>query len=289
MAEGKGFWQGKIALITGGSSGIGLAIALYLAEKGACVWLLARDPERLNAAFESVKSRADHLCGSISADVSDWDQVSSAVAQVEAEAGFPDFVVNSAGVAHPGYFQDLDLEIFHWMMDVNYFGTVYVCKAVVPGMIKRGSGHILNISSGAGFIGRYGYTAYGASKYAVRGFTDILRSELKPHGIAVSLAFPPDVDTPQLAYEKKYQPAETKALSGVASLISPSWEDKTTLMSPEQVAEDIMRQIERGHYMILPGFEMKSLYWLQGFVGSGVYPILDWLIARAQHTISKGD
>jgi len=289
MATSKNYWQGKIALITGGSSGIGLAVARSLAEQGAHVWLLARGMGGLNSALESLKCHEDQHCGSISADVSDWDQVSSAVAQVESESGVPDLVVNSAGVVHPGYFQDLEVEMFHWMMDVNYYGTVHVCKAVVPGMVARGSGCIVNISSGAAFIGRYGYTAYGATKVAVQGFTDILRSELKPLGINVSIAFPPDTDTPQLAYEREYQPPETKALAGVASLISPTWEDNSTLMSPEEVADSILDQVERGSYMILPGFEMKLLYWGSSLLGSGIYPILDWLIARAQRDHRRGD
>ncbi len=288
MATSKDYWQGKIALITGGSSGIGLAVARSLAEQGAHVWLLARGVEGLKSALESLKCREGQHCGTISADVSDWDQVSSAVVQVESEIGVPDLVVNSAGVAHPGYFQDLGVEIFHWMMEVNYYGTVYVCKAVVPGMVARGSGHIVNISSGAEFIGRYGYTAYGATKYAVRGFTDVLRSELKPLGINVSIVFPPDTDTPQLAYEKEYQPPETKALAGIASLISPTWAAMSTLMSPEEVADSIMLQVERGRYMILPGFEIKLLFWSSRILGSGIYPILDWMIARAQRDNQQG-
>jgi 3-dehydrosphinganine reductase len=289
MATIKDSWQGKTALITGGSSGIGLAVGRSLAEKGANVWLLARGVDGLNSALESMKYDESQFCGTISADVSDWDQVSAAVAQIESEIGVPDLVVNSAGVAHPGYFQDLGIEIFHWMMDVNYFGTVYICKAVVPGMVARGSGHIVNISSGAGFIGRYGYSAYGATKYAVRGFTDVLRSELKPLGIKVSIAFPPDTDTPQLDYERGFQPPETRALAGIASLISPRWENMSTTLSPEEVADSIMHQVERGRYMILPGFEMKLLYWLDRLLGSGIYPILDWLIVRAQRINQQGN
>lgn len=289
MATIKDSWQGKTALITGGSSGIGLAVGRSLAEKGANVWLLARGVDGLNSALESMKYDDSQYCGTISADVSDWDQVLAAVAQIESEIGVPDLVVNSAGVAHPGYFQDLGIEIFHWMMDVNYFGTVYICKAVVPGMVARGSGHIVNISSGAGFIGRYGYSAYGATKYAVRGFTDVLRSELKPLGIKVSIAFPPDTDTPQLDYERGFQPPETRALAGIASLISPRWENMSTTLSPEEVADSIMHQVERGRYMILPGFEMKLLYWLDRILGSGIYPIFDWLIARAQRINQQGN
>ncbi len=289
MTKSKDYWQGKTALITGGSSGIGLAVARSLAEQGAHVWLLARGGERLKSALDSLKCFKAQHCGMISADVANWDQVCSAVAQVETEVGVPDLVVNSAGVAHPGYFQDLGIEIFHWMMEVNYFGTVYVCKAVVPGMVARGSGNIVNICSGAAFIGRFGYTAYGATKYAVQGFTDVLRSELKPSGINVSIVFPPDTDTPQLAYEKVFQPPETKALAGIASLISPTWEDRSTLMSPDEVAEVIILQVMRGGYMILPGLEMKLLYWGSRLLGSGIYPILDLLIARAQRVYHQGE
>jgi 3-dehydrosphinganine reductase len=289
MAPSKTYWQGKIALITGGSSGIGLALAQSLAGQGAQVWLLARDVAKLEAALESLTCPEDQQCGMISADVSDWEQVSAAVAQVEGEVGVPDLVVNSAGVAHPGYFQDLGIEIFHWTTEVNYYGTIYICKAVVPKMIEQGSGHIVNISSGAAFIGRFGYSAYAATKYALQGFSDVLRSEMKPLGIDVSIVFPPDTDTPQLTYEKELQPPETKALSGVAGLISPNWEDKATLFTAEQIADMILPKIEQRKYMILPGFEMKMLYWLSRLVGSGIYPVLDWMIARAQRNLQKGE
>jgi 3-dehydrosphinganine reductase len=112
---------------------------------------------------------------------------------------------------------------------------------------------------------------------------------LKPLGINVSIVFPPDTDTPQLAYEKEYQPPETKALAGIASLISPNLAAMSTLMSPEEVADSIMLQVERGRYMILPGLEMKLLYWLSRLLGSGIYPVLDWLIARAQRDNQRGD
>lgn len=285
MAPSNDYWQGKIALITGGSSGIGLAMAQSLADQGAQVWILARNVEKLKSAVETLTCQENQQCGMISADVTEWEQVSAAVNQVEKEVGVPDLVINSAGIAHPGYFQDLGIEIFHWTTEVNYYGTVYVCKAVVPKMIARGSGHIVNISSGAAFIGRFGYSAYAATKYALQGFSDVLRSEMKPLGIDVSIVFPPDTDTPQLTYEKQLQPPETKALSGVASLISPNWEDKATLFTAEQVAEMILPEIRQRKYMILPGFEMKMLYWLSRLVGGGIYPVLDWMIARAQRNL----
>jgi 3-dehydrosphinganine reductase len=265
----------KNVLITGGSSGIGLAAACLLAQKGANVWLLARPGEKLADALKKVKSAAqdpDQSFGVVEADVANVRQVSQAISRVIQSIGLPDLVINSAGVAHPGYVQETDLKIFHWMMDVNYFGTVNVIKELLPGMIERKSGYIVNISSMAGFLGVFGYTAYGASKYAVRGFSDALRAEMKPHGIGVSVVFPPDTDTPQLSYEKQFKPAETKDLTGSGGM-----------MDPERVAKIILSGIERGKYLILPGIENKIIYRLSGILVNTVYPVMDWLIAQAQN------
>ena len=278
MTSKNEYWQGKVILITGGSSGIGLAVAQILTANGAHVWLLARQEKELQSALDSLRCSDDQRCGTISADVSDWDQVTAAVAQVEQEVGLPDVVINSAGVVHPGYFQELDLDVFKWMMNVNYYGTVYVCKAVAPGMIARGSGHIVNISSMAGLIGAYGYTAYGASKFAVTGFTDALRSEMKPVGIQVSIVFPPDTDTPQLEYENQYKPPETKAISGNAGI-----------KSAEEVADEIVNQVERGRYVIMTGFESKFWYWVSRFLGSNKNLVMDWMVAQAQRQIKRGE
>ncbi|MDO9130653.1 MAG: SDR family oxidoreductase, partial [Anaerolineales bacterium] len=226
-------WNDKTVLITGGSSGIGLALGRLLAAQGGHVWLIARRREVLEAALEQVKAaaiRPEQRFGMVSADLSVPEQAFSAVEQVKGQAGVPDVVINSAGAAHPGYVQDLSAEIFRWMMAVNYFATAYVTKAVLPGMLARRSGHIINISSAAGFIGVFGYTAYGASKFAVAGFSEVLRAEMKQYGIRVSVVFPADTETPQLDYENQFKPPETKAISGTAKA-----------MKPEQVARIILR------------------------------------------------
>lgn len=262
-----GYYAGKLALVTGGSSGIGLALARQLAGHGARVWILGRRPEALAAAQRQIGD----ACRTLVADVADWAQVRQAVAEIEDAAGTPDLVINSAGVTRPGYVQDLEIQVFYEMVAINYLGTVHVVKAVLPGMLARGSGQIVNISSMAGFLGVFGYSAYGASKYAVRGFSDVLRAELKPHGIRVSVVFPPDTDTPQLAYEEPFKPAETRALSGTAKVLSA-----------EAVAGEVLRAMERGRYIILPGFDARLMYHLNNLLGNGVYPIMDWLIARAR-------
>lgn len=263
----------RVALITGGSSGIGLAVARCLAQAGSHVWLVARRPEMLAAALSQLKDARQsdgQRFGTVSADISDAGQAFAALEQVTSEIGVPHLLVNSAGVARPGYLHEHSLDAFRWMMEVNYFGTVHMVKAALPGMMARGLGHIVNISSIAGFIGVYGYSAYGASKFALTGFSDVLRAELKPHGIHVSIVFPVDVDTPQLADESQYRPAETRALV-----------DGGPVLSPEAVAIAILRGVSRGQYVIIPGMAGKALYWLAHILGTAAYPVMDWMVARA--------
>ena len=272
-------FEGKVALITGGSSGIGLATARLLAENGAHTWLLARREDLLREAQAEVETchRAPgQICRTIYADVSQVEQVNQAVARVIEKSGVPDLVINSAGVVQPGYFQDLDLEDFHWMMDVNYFGSVHVTRAVLPAMLPRRSGHIVFISSMAGLIGVLGYTAYSASKFALRGFSDALRSELKPEGIGVSIVFPSDTDTPQLAYDNQHKPPEWKATSA-----------NPKAMRPEAVAQAILKGVSRKRYMIIPGAESKSYYWLSSFLGTQWYHVVDLLIAQARRKLDR--
>jgi 3-dehydrosphinganine reductase len=266
-------YNGKVALVTGGSSGIGLAVARQLASQGANVWILGRNPERLDSALQQVRAAQNNPAqrsGCLAADVSSAEQVAQAVHELEESAGVPDLLITSAGVTHPGYVEDLDLSIFRDMIEINYLGTVYSVKAVLPGMLRRGSGTIVTVSSVAGFLGTFGYSAYGASKYAVRGFSDTLRSELKHRGIRVSIVFPPDTDTPQLAYENQFKPFETKELAGTIKA-----------MSADAVANAILKGVARGKYTIIPGFEGKLFYRLTGIVGDLTYPIMDWMISDA--------
>lgn len=266
-------YLGSTALVTGGSSGIGLAAARMLAASGASVWLMARRRDVLEHALEKVRAAAISPAqefGTLVCDVSNADQVESTIREWMVNRESIDLLVNCAGVAKPGLVDEMPLEDYHWQMDINFFGTVHTVKSVLPYMLSRGKGMIINVSSIAGFLGTYGYAAYGASKFAVRGFSDVIRAELKPRGIQVSIVFPPDTETPQLTYESQFKPPVTRILAGT-----------TKHLSADQVAEEMLKKASAGRYIITPGTDGKFLFVLSNFLGSLTYPLMDFMVRDA--------
>nr|VFJ74829.1 MAG: 3-dehydrosphinganine reductase [Candidatus Kentron sp. FW] len=262
------------AIISGGSSGIGLAIARELARVGWDLSLIARTPSRLDEAqqeLERLRAGDNQHVYTIGADVSDEKQAIDAIDTAMGRLGAPDLLITSAGMAHPGYFHELPLDIFRETMAVNYFGTLYLIKAALPTMRARKTGRIVMISSGAAFIGLFGYTAYGPSKFALRGLAESLRAELKPDGIGVSIVYPPDTDTPQLAAENLIKPAETSAISGKAK----TWR-------ADDVAAVVLKGIRKDRFSITPGWEMTLLAVLHSLSGPLLFRYFDGLARGAR-------
>jgi 3-dehydrosphinganine reductase len=261
-------------IITGGSSGIGRATARLLARRGAHVSIIARRQELLDETLDELDALREgprQRLQARSADVANWDQTQEAIAALTADDFPPDILINAAGLARPGYFEELPLQVMRDTMDVDFFGTVHPIKAVLPAMIERRSGHIVNISSMAGFLGIFGYTAYNAAKFAVRGFSDALRMEMKPYGIEVSVVFPPDTDTPQLYDENRFKPLETRRLAAASRTLTA-----------DQVARAIVRGIERRQSYILPGFEARLSFLLADGLGGLLRWYFDCVVARAR-------
>lgn len=275
------FYANKSVLITGGSSGIGLALSTLLVGTCGSLTILSRQKERLAEASDQLQqlpgSHATQI-STLQADITKRDEISLVLDDYLREYGTPDIVINCAGAAHPGTFTSLDPEIFDWLMNVNYFGTVNVLKSLVPGMKSRKSGIIVNISSIAGFLGIYGYTAYSASKFAITGFSEALRTELKPYRIQLSIVFPPDTKTPQLDYEDQFKPYITQQLSSTANL-----------MSAENVAKEILKKVAKRKYMILPGSEGKLLFTAKNLLGKSLYPVMDLLVNDAIRKLKLGE
>lgn len=265
-------FDGQHVIITGGSSGIGKATAKLLAAYGANITIIARTPSKLESAkleIEAARGDRDRRVEAVVADVAERFQVQQAIATAIDRNGPPDLAIAAAGIAHPGYFQELPIEVFERTMAINYFGTLYTIEAVVPAMMQRRSGRVVMISSGAGLVGIYGYTSYSPTKFALRGLAESLRGELKPFGIGVSIVYPPDTDTPQLATENETKPPETKLITGTAGV----WQ-------PEDVAIAIVRGIETGTFAIAPGLEMKLLLKLHSLFSSAIARYCDRQVTR---------
>jgi 3-dehydrosphinganine reductase len=266
-------WSGKHAIVTGGSSGIGLATAEALAARGADVTIVARDPERLESARQAVaaKRRGDaQTVRAVSGDVSSKEGAEAIVAEACEGGRDVDLVVSCAGVIIPGYFESMETDTFETSMD-SWRGCVYVARAAAPGMMARRSGRIVNVSSVAGFMGIFGYTAYSSAKYAIMGFSEALRSELHPYGVGVSVVCPPDTDTPGLAFEKSLRPLETDKVAGNIAAVPPA-----------VVAEAIVRGIERGRYLIVPGALSKFYRVLKANAQWLFFAITDGDVATAR-------
>jgi 3-dehydrosphinganine reductase len=252
------------ALITGGSSGIGRALAHKLAAEGYDLSLIARRTELLQETARELERyfvRPGQRVFVRSADVSDAAQAAAAVKEAIAALGAPDLVVTSAGIAVPGYFAEQSLELSERSMAVNYFGSLYVVHAALPAMRARRQGRIVFMSSGAGLMGIFGYTTYSPGKFALRGLAEALRAELRADNIAVSIVFPPDTDTPMLEEENKTKPEETAVIAAVAKM----W-------GAEGIANCVMRGLARNAFAITPGYMLTLINRMPGLM----IPLLHW-------------
>jgi len=212
--------KNKNALITGAGKGIGKAIAIALAKEGVNVILLARtqadvDQLAVETTALGVKSLA------LSADVADINSVNQAVEKALAEFKTIDILINNAGIGSFGKFLELEPADWERIIQVNLMGTYYVTRAVIPNMIERQTGDIINISSTAGLNGNAVTSAYSASKFAVMGLTDSLMQEMRKHNIRVTALTPSTVAT-DLAIDLKLtdgNPEKVMQSEDVAELI----------------------------------------------------------------------
>ncbi len=186
--------KNKNALITGAGKGIGKAIALALAKEGVNVILIARTQDEIdNVAAKALALRVKALA--ITADVADINSVNSAVKKALSEFKTIDILINNAGIATFGKFLELEPAAWERIIQVNLMGTYYVTRAILPSMIERQTGDIINISSTAGLNGNAMTSAYSASKFAMLGLTDSLMQEVRKHNIRVTALTPSTVGT----------------------------------------------------------------------------------------------
>lgn len=261
----------KRAYITGGSSGIGFAIAKALLPYGIELLLIARRRERLESAakeLEELKKTDGPALHVLPLDIAKRESVERLLPEAIDRCGAPDLLINCAGTAYPNYFEQIPYDRFRETLEINVAGIWNVTQLVLPHM-KKGS-RIVTVSSIAGFVGTFGYTAYSASKFAVIGFSESLCNELSLKGIGVSVLCPPDTRTAQLEEEEKTKPPETKAISANAPALEA-----------EEVAKVLLRGLRRGKFIIIPGFQGKLVYYLHRFMPGLLRSILDGIVRQS--------
>ena len=247
----------KRVFITGGSSGIGLETAKLLARQGADIAIVARQIPRLEKAKREIKSvciRENQQVYAMPVDITKRFHIRKCAQKIMEQWPRIDLLINNAGISWPGYLHQIPDTVWDQLIQINYLGTVNTTLAFLPFFMRQKSGHIANVASVLGFMGVFGTSAYTASKFAVVGFSECLRQDLKPYHIDISVFYPPDVDTPLLHEENKIKPFETAALSG-----------KIHAMSAESAAQCLIRGIEKRQFTIIPGATSRFLYGVQRF------------------------
>ena len=181
--------KGKIALITGGSRGIGKAIALALAEEGVNVAITGRNEEKLKAVVQEIEQKGVKSVYAVF-DITSKTEVYGALEKLQKDFGKIDVLVNNAGIAAFGGILEMEDEKWEEIVKTNLFGAYYVVKAVVPSMVERKTGDIINISSTAGLKGNAMTSAYSASKFGLIGMSESMMLELRKQNIRVTTLMP---------------------------------------------------------------------------------------------------
>lgn len=237
-------FQDKVAIVTGASAGIGRATAVALAKEGACLALASRNSEALSALAEELKAAGRQVLV-IPTDVTQREQVEGLVQKVIAQWGRVDILVSNAGEYIRAPIIELDPATIQHSLDVNFFGGVYCAKSVLPHMLTQKSGHIVFVTSMDGKIGLPPDAPYVSAKFALTGFCEVLRQEVRESGISVTNVLPGRVDTVMIE-ELKF------------AWISPK-------ISPESVAAAILNGIRKRKPIVIIPPAAKLLYYINVF------------------------
>jgi NAD(P)-dependent dehydrogenase (short-subunit alcohol dehydrogenase family) len=251
-------FRDEVALITGAGSGIGQALAVDLAARG-CHLALADlnsrglDDTRALLAGTPVKVSCHKV------DVASREQLQSLAEEVMDAHGRVSLLFNNAGVACAGSAQDTSQEDFHWLMNINFWGVVNGCQVFLPLLRQQPRAHIINLSSVFGLIAMPTQSAYNASKFAVRGYSEALQQELRDSGVGLSVVCPGGIRT-AIAANARVHPDSTRAMGGGDSFIRRF--ESLARTTPEQAARTIIDGVRRGKGRILVGPDARVIHWI---------------------------
>jgi NAD(P)-dependent dehydrogenase (short-subunit alcohol dehydrogenase family) len=251
--------SGQGTLITGAASGIGRATAIAAAARGARLFLTDIDAAGLESAAAEVRSAGGTVEYAKALDISDHEAVAAMADEIHAAHTSLDIVMNVAGTSIWGSVETLRHEHWRRMVEINLMGPIHVIECFLPPMAAAGQGgHLVNVSSAAGLFGLPWHAAYSASKFGLRGISEVLRFDLRRHDIGVSLVCPggvatPLVDTMQIAGVDREHPSVKK--------LSKHFESRAK--SPEHVARCILRGIEKNRYLVFTSNDVRVGHWFQ--------------------------
>ncbi len=267
---------GGVAVITGAASGIGAALALCLARRGVNLALADVNAAGLDVVVQATRARAVQVSGHV-LDVSSADAVAALPQAVLAVHGKVTMLVNNAGVALGGTFEQVDAADFDWLMSVNFHGPVRLVRAFLPILSRERAAQIVNVSSIFGIVAPPGQTAYCASKFALRGFSESLRHELEAAGspVGVTLVHPGGVRTAIAESARLPKGAAGEQIARERA----AWRSVLTL-PPETAAERITLAIERRELRVLVGTDAKQAAFLHRIMPVGYWKLMARDIAR---------
>lgn len=256
----------KVVIITGGSSGIGKALAEKFGSEGSKILITGRNREELDRTVSELSSKGITIAG-FQADVSKPEDNREMAAEAIRKYGRIDVLINNAGISMRALFEEVDLEVVKKVMDINFYGALYATKYCLP-EIKKNKGSIVGISSIAGYRGLPGRTGYSASKFALNGFLEVLRTELLKTGVHVLTACP--------GFTASNIRKRSLTKDGTAQGESPRDEDK--MMTAEECARHIYRAtVKRKRTLILTGQGKMAVFlnkWFPGLADKMVYNVM---------------
>lgn len=251
-----GGYAGKRVFVTGAASGIGRATALRLARHGAELYLTDVDADGLEATVAEARALGAVVPEHRVLDISDYDAVARFAADIHTRHPAMDIVMNVAGISAWGTVEHLTHRHWRSMIDVNLMGPIHVIETFLPPMVAAGrGGHLVNVSSAAGLVALPWHAAYSASKFGLRGLSEVLRFDLARHRIGVSVVVPGAVDTPLV---------QTVHIAGV-DREHPKVQRLVALFSghavtPEKAADKILAGVAKNRYLIYTSADIRALY-----------------------------
>jgi NAD(P)-dependent dehydrogenase (short-subunit alcohol dehydrogenase family) len=266
--------DGKVVVITGAGSGIGRALALEVAGHGSILALSDQDEVGLMETAALVQARTGRETRTDKVDVRDRAAMQSYAVSVADQLGGVNVVVNNAGVALHGNFEEVSYDDFDWVMDVDFWGVVHGTKEFLPHLIASGDGHVVNVSSLHGLVAMPGQTAYNAAKFGVRGFTEALRMEMLAagHPVAVTCVHPGGIKT-AIARNARVTASHDQAH------VARHFDTKLARMSPERAARAIVAGVLADRPRVVVGIDAKLAHGIALLLG-GRYQSLFARLAR---------